>query len=70
MGYVPVDRSGNVIPLTSGGSGGAFTSGGVFPPGPEVLSEEELDYGIPPDSTSTPLKPPEDEFLQVGNSIG
>ena len=53
VGYVPVDQCGNVIALSSGGSK------------PEMLTEDELDYGIAPDSTSTPLRPPEEEYLQV-----
>ena len=60
VAYVPVDHAGNVITLTSGG--GAFR--------PEMLTEDELDYGIAPDSTSTPLKPPEEEYLRVSNEGG
>ena len=59
VAYVPVDHAGNVITLTSGG--GAFR--------PEMLTEDELDYGIAPDSTSTPLKPPEEEYLRVRHEI-
>ena len=47
VGYIPVDECGNVIAMSSSGSR------------PEMLTEDELDYGIAPDSTSTPLRPPE-----------
>ena len=61
MGYVPVDQCGNVIDLPIG----VLASGMGGPCKPEMLTEEELDYGIAPDSTSTPLRPPEEEYLQV-----
>ena len=56
VAYVPVDHAGNVITLSAGGGG---------PARPEMLTEDELDYGIAPDSTSTPLKPPDEEYLRV-----
>ena len=56
VAYVPVDQAGNVITLTASGGG---------PARPEMLTEDELDYGIAPDSTSTPLKPPDEEYLRV-----
>ena len=43
VAYLPVDQAGNIITLSAGGGG---------PARPEMLTEDELDYGIAPDSTS------------------
>ena len=62
----PVLPSGMGRALSTGVLASGMCLGGGGAPKPEMLTEEELDYGIAPDSTSTPLRPPEEEYLKVG----